>query len=1449
MSDVGAEKSTFSRVFVCYSVAVVAPFAALLLYLALVQLLGHELPTFILFYPAVMLVAVFCGLWPGVLATALAAALADYWIMPPRGSFTIANAADAVALALFCLMGVCMSLLAGSYRRKQRQLAAFQTAQAVREKNGKLQQVTQHHGLALEAAQLGAWDYHLDTGEVYWDERCRDLFGVSEGDHFDYGDCIARIHPDDRPAVDEAVKQAIAGANEGIYFREFRVVWPDTSIHWVSSHGRVYFAAAADKRSADKGPAQRFIGVNLDITDRKQGEQALQASEQRWSTTLQSIGDAVISTDSLGNIEFMNDVAEHLTGWPMHQASGKYLSTVFNIIQERTRIVPESPVAKVIRLGKVVGLANHTVLINRDGRELPIEDSAAPIRDQSGQVKGVVLVFHDVLEQRRSEHALREREALLQTVTDSANVGLVMLGADRRYLYANAAYAAMLDLSASDLIGKTAPEVMGDFYEQIRSRQDRAFAGERVTFEIKAPERQGIDEHGRERFFAITYQPLQGAPEGNRVIVVAVDITERKHAEAEFEKFNRTLKALSNSNHALLHATSESEFLQQACSIVKEDCGHAMVWIGMAENDEQKSVRPVAHAGFEEGYLETLQITWSESERGCGPTGTAIRTGQRSMCRNMLTDPAFQPWREEAIKRGYASSLVLPILQGDKAIGAMTIYSTVPDAFSEGEVSLLEEMAEDLSFGISTLRLRAAHAQAEAALRSSQARLQSIVSSAMDAVISVDEQQRIIVFNQAAETLFQCPASQALGSSVDRFIPQSLRTAHQEHIRHFASSGVTTRSMNSPAILTALRSNGEEFPIEATISQVEAEGQKLYTVILRDITERRRAEEARSRLASIVESSADAIVSKDLNGIITSWNRSAERLFGYSAEEIIGQPIALIIPPERQGEEKAFLDWVQHGRPLNAYESTRIDKQGRTIDVSLTISLLYGPSGAVIGTAASLRDITERKRTREALRESEERLRLFIEYAPAALAMFDTQMRYLYVSRRWRADYRIDDRDLHGISHYEIFPEISDEWRQAHQRGLAGEVLHADADRFERADGTVQWVRWEIRPWQTRMGDVGGILIFAEDITEQKLAEARLKAEVSTLTQMHALSERILGAVGLQPLLQEVMDTAVSIMGADQGTLQMLEGDSLRIVAHHGHQQPFLEFFASAENQASVCGEAMLRGERVVVHDVENSPLFAGTPSLMVMRQAGVRAVQSTPMVSRTGTLLGILTTQWGVPYSPGEHDLWRIDLLARQASDLIEHGKAEQALQESEKQFRTLADAIPQLCWTAGADGSIFWYNQRWYEYTGTTPEQMEGWGWQSVHDPAVLPKVLERWKDSIATGEPFDMVFPLRGADGVFRPFLTRIMPVRDTAGKVVRWFGTNTDVTALREAQKALQASEQRWSTTLQSIGDAVISTDATGKIEFMNQVAKRLTGWSWPEAKGRDLERRSSISFRK
>ncbi len=182
---------------------------------------------------------------------------------------------------------------------------------------------------------------------------------------------------------------------------------------------------------------------------------------------------------------------------------------------------------------------------------------------------------------------------------------------------------------------------------------------------------------------------------------------------------------------------------------------------------------------------------------------------------------------------------------------------------------------------------------------------------------------------------------------------------------------------------------------------------------------------------------------------------------------------------------------------------------------------------------------------------------------------------------------------------------------------------------------------------------------------------------------------------------------------------------------------------------------------------------------------------------------------------------------------DISQRKQDEAAIRESEERFRTMANAMPQLAWMAHGDGHIYWYNRRWYEYTGTTLEQMEGWGWQGVHDPQVLPLVMERWKESIDAGTTFEMEFPLRGADGRFRTFLTRVQPLRDGSGQVVQWFGTNTDVSELKRSEAELRETSQRLEMAL---GAAKLGTfdfrPPTGEVSWDARMAS-LWGFS-PEA---------------
>jgi PAS domain S-box-containing protein len=270
---------------------------------------------------------------------------------------------------------------------------------------------------------------------------------------------------------------------------------------------------------------------------------------------------------------------------------------------------------------------------------------------------------------------------------------------------------------------------------------------------------------------------------------------------------------------------------------------------------------------------------------------------------------------------------------------------------------------------VRTRRLRSAlealtqelHA-AQQAQRVSQAYFANIVELSEDAVISVDTQQRITLFNQSAEKIFGYRGAEVLGQPLDVLIPQRFHESHRQHVTRFAAAPEALRPMNERGPLFGRRKDGTEFPIEASISKFEVQGEQVLTARLRDITERRRAEEGLQRLAAIVESSDDAIIGKTLDGVIVSWNRGAERLYGYTTEEVTGRPISLLAPPDRAEEIDRILERIRRGNRITQFDTVRVRKDGTPLEVSVSISPIKDASSRIVGASIIARDITERKR-------------------------------------------------------------------------------------------------------------------------------------------------------------------------------------------------------------------------------------------------------------------------------------------------------------------------------------------------------------------------------------------------------------------------------------------------------------------------------------------------------
>jgi PAS domain S-box-containing protein len=447
----------------------------------------------------------------------------------------------------------------------------------------------------------------------------------------------------------------------------------------------------------------------------------------------------------------------------------------------------------------------------------------------------------------------------------------------------------------------------------------------------------------------------------------------------------------------MMRIQDEAEFLQAVCKIVVNDCGHAMVWIGYAEEDEARTVRPVAYAGFEKGYLETLKITWSDTERGRGPTGTAIRTGKPSACSNMLTDPAFEPWRAEALKRGYASSIVLPLMSNGKALGAITIYSKDPGPFSADEVKLLAELADDLSFGVAASRLRVAHAAAEEALRRSEERFHSLFNAmtegfALHEIICDEEgnpcDYTFLDLNPAFERLTGLKRDQLISKTMRQVLPDD----DPLWIEAYGRVALTGEPVHFENYSPALNRHYEVFAYSPAPRQ--------FAVVFSEITDRKRAEEAlresEERYRQLVQFAPTGIYEVDFRtGRFTSVNDAMCQILGYSRDELLALTAFDILDDEGRASFAARIIRGQAGEKLDDAVEYKVRRKDGRIIWGLLNSTFHWEGGRIVGATVVANDITERKQMEQALRSSNDNLERVVAERTAELQAANTRLRAL----------------------------------------------------------------------------------------------------------------------------------------------------------------------------------------------------------------------------------------------------------------------------------------------------------------------------------------------------------------------------------------------------------------------------------------------------------------------
>jgi PAS domain S-box-containing protein len=439
---------------------------------------------------------------------------------------------------------------------------------------------------------------------------------------------------------------------------------------------------------------------------------------------------------------------------------------------------------------------------------------------------------------------------------------------------------------------------------------------------------------------------------------------------------------------------------------------------------------------------------------------------------------------------------------------------------------------------------------------------------------------------------------------------------------------------------------------------------------------------------------------------------------------------------------------------------------------------------------AVLRKRAERSRMKaeHELRESEGRLRLFFEHAPAALAMLDKELRYVAASRRWMADYHLGDQDLRGHSHLEVFPELTGEIKDVLRRGLAGEITSANEDMFERQDGSVQWLAWEVRPWYTAGHDIGGVIIFSEDITQRKTAELALQALIRSMV----------GTTGRNSL-RVITENICSWLNADCVMIGEIQPDekSVRVLSMILDGKEVNDFTYTLKG--TPCENVAEKG--FCLYPDNAAGLFPESRDLV---ELNIRGYLGTSLKNFEGRVIGILCALFRKPVKtiPSIQEI--VDIIAVKAAAEIERSRIERELRQSQYLLSEAMDMADMADWEFDVPTGIFTFNERFYTLYGTTAEREGGYQMPAevykkrlTHpdDQSIVSEEIGKALSTPESGYFSEREHRIIRRDGEVRWITVRIRVKKDAQGRTVKTYGANQDITGRKRAEEALLQANRK------------------------------------------------------
>jgi|GEM_PF-2215245 len=953
---------------------------------------------------------------------------------------------------------------------------------------------------------------------------------------------------------------------------------------------------------------------------------------------------------------------------------------------------------------------------------------------------------------RRGFRAIVRANALLRAITDGTTDVVFVKDRDGKYLLFNAAAARLVGKSSAEVLGQGDTELFDpESARRILERDKRVMAAGRAE-----TTEEELTAAGETRVYLSTKAPYLDA-DGNvaGVIGISCDITERKRAQdaiREQEIFARGILDSMTAHIAVLDPRgiiiTINEPWRTFAAANPGNCGHA------------------PRTGVGTNYLDVCDESASQ---GCVEAATAA-VGIRQVLDGTAVRFAFEyPCHSPEEQRWFLMSVTRLSHQSG---GVVVAHTNITERKSTEEaVSRSREM------------------------------LQLVLDNIPQGVFWKDRDSRFLGCNRVVAQAMGFESTNALAGLTLADLPSV--TAEQAAFFLQKDRQVMDSNAGQCHILEAMtRADGRTIRLDTSKAPLhDADGQVIGILgTWADITDQLRTEEElqfqNALLRSQTEASPDGILVVGLDNRVLSYNRRFLDIWGIPEELVAAgddTPV-LAIARSRTADPDGFVARVAAINAVpDAQSHDEVDlADGRTLD--RYSGPIRGADGKLLGRVWYFRDITERKRAEGELRRSEARLRLFLEGVPAPIAMFDRDMRYLYVSRRWLADYVPGEREIVGLSHYEVFPELSERWKEIHRRCLAGATERCDEDPFHRPDGRVQWIRWEVRPWMQNNGDIGGIIIFSEEITARKQAETALRDR-----------ERLLGIVtGSAQVGLVVVSDQYEYLFANEAYADIFGLDVNEIVGRRVR-----DILAVGWSQIQPPLDRALAGERMT-YELALPPAGTGGP-------------------------------RWfRVMYEPRPDDAGRPTVVVVVA-EVTDIKRAEFEARASRAQLEAALESMSDAVFISDANGRFLQFNEAFaafHKFSNRHSCALTLAEYPALLDVSTLeglPLPLEQWAVPRA----------LRGERGIGLEFRLRrrdtgetwigsynFAPIRDAEGVIVGSVVVGRDVTDARLAAEALRESEARYRRLVEVLPGGIF-VNSGGKIAFCNPGFVRLIGGAGPE----------------